>query len=601
MGEYNKSSEYGINQNCEYLKLPDEINSPENEYSDFGKEFNISEENEYNSLETTEKENIHSIEKKIHNSYRNIMKLGATAVAVFVLSTLMVNSGGDTLFGFSYTDGNINNGNTIKNVINDRYNLDDSDGKGKESSDIPDADNANYTMKLVKVTDETYSSVVAVSDNLLIACKNSKWGLIDGSGKVVKDFTYDAAMVLKYDFIGYVLVSNNSNGSTQQIYDSDNNLVYTRECEVNENIVGYTEDYVHIRKVRSEEEIKRTKGNYDVTTEVGEFTVRGDGSLIDKDTYVYLKNGQVINEFSIDGMDYYRQEFKKMTEEGWTQNSIYYWKKGGTSRTYYGFVRAYAGSSSVINGYIIPAMMGDFYYKVENGNLIIEPIEITSNEEGLVRCRCYVSGNLIYIDLYSPAKGRFTWPYAELKKSYLYNVETKQEQEIATFDSISSFMNYECGNPNEKYTLFSRNGYIFGIIKEKGQPAGDNSYYLIKKLYAISKNDISNKISIDVDDIISSYTKNDKEILFVKKGNKYGYITDDNYNKVRLYTYDASDFSEDGYAIVSDSRRYSDIIDTNFNVVGRTDFGVYSIAYCNYFIKKEFGNEHSLYRLEKIR
>ncbi len=613
MGEYNKSNEYGINPDCEYSALPEEINKPGNEYNNSAKEFNFSWEAEYNKSEDAKQQDFQSIGKKNQKSLRNIMKLGATAVAVFVLSTLMVNNGGDTLFGFSYTNDYINKGNMKNEISDNTYKPDDSSGKGKGTSEIPDADNANYTVKLVKVSDETYSDVTAVTDNLLVASKNGKWGLIDGSGKVVKDFIYDSAMVFKYDFIGYVLVTNNSDGSTQQIFDSDNKLVYTRECEPNENIIGYTEGYVHIRKDRTKEEIARTKNNLNESNQVGEYLVYGDVSTVDKDVYVYIENGQIISEISIDGMDYYRvrekeekekkekEEQKRLEKQNNKSNSYgaFYGSNSGASCVFY--IRDYDGSPSVANGYIIPYTYGDYYYKMEAGKAEYITIEIPKESGEEVRCRQFVSSNYIYVDLYEMNKGKASSPYASLERSYLYNVETKEAVQVDTVDNVSDFSSMKYGEIYNKSELFSKGGYMFGIINERGEPAGNNSYYVVKKLYALNKDNVSAKITTNVDEVLSSYIIGDKEILFVKKDNKYGYVTNNDFNNIKWYVYDASDFSESGYAIATDTSQYNDIIDTDFNVVGRVEKGTYSMAHCNYYLKEVTYNTYTLYRLEKIK
>lgn len=611
MGEYNKSNEYGINPDCEYSALPEEINKPGNEYNNSTKEFNISGEAEYNRSEDAKQQDFQLIGRKNQKSLRNIMKLGATAVAVFVLSTLMVNNGGDTLFGFSYTNDYINNGNVKNEILDNTYKPDDSSGKGKGTSEIPDADNANYTVKLVKVSDDTYSGVTAVTDNLLVASKNGKWGLIDGSGKVVKDFIYDNASVFNYDFIGYVLVTNNSNGSTQQIFDSDNKLVYTRECEPNENIIGYTEGYVHIQKSRTEEEIARTRGKYDVVTQVGEFSVHGDESTVDKDTFVYIANGQVINEFSIDGLDDIRQMQKETQSNNKTKtNDEQQTKSSGSSRivgnnsganTSFGNIRAYNGSTDVINGYII-IWHDNYYYKIEGSTPIFSKIEITLGDREIVGTRRFVSSGLLYIDVYDANIAKSTNPRGECKRSYIYNMETKQVQETVKYDNLSAFGCFKYGEQSEKYTIFSESGYMFGIINETEKISGTNGYSTKKKFYAINKNDLSIKIAINIGEVLSSYRTGDKEILFVVKDDRYyGYIVNDDFENIKWYVYDASDFSESGYAIAADKPQYNNIIDTDFNVVGRVEKGTYSMAYCNYFVKKDENNTYTLYRLEKIK
>lgn len=612
MGEYNKSNEYGINPDCEYSTLPEEINKPGNEYNNSAKEFNFSGEAEYNKSEDAKQQDFQSIGKKNQKSLRNIMKLGATAVAVFVLSTLMVNNGGDTLFGFSYTNDYINNGNVKKEISDNTYKPDDSSGKGKGTSEIPDADNANYTVKLVKVSDDTYSGVTAVTDNLLVASKNGKWGLIDGSGKIVKDFIYDNAGVFNDDFIGYVLVTNNSNGSTQQIFDSDNKLVYTRECESNENIIGYTEGYVHIQKSRTEEEIARTRGKYDVVTQVGEFSVHGDQSTVDKDTYVYINNNQIVSEFSIDGMDWFRNETtqenqstqqNQNTGNGNNTGGIYGTNTGVS--TSFGQCRVYSGSSDVTEGYIVPRMAGSFYYKVEEGKIeriLIKNVSDDRNDVGMFRCRGCISDGLIYMDLYSTSGGKWTSPYSEYKKSYLYDVKTEELKEIDKFSDFYYFYYQKQDNENVEKKLFSESGYMFGIIKETEKISGTNGYSTKKKFYAINKNNLSEKIAINIGEVISSYRTSDKEILFVVKDDRYyGYIVNDDFENIKWYVYDASDFSESGYAIAADNPQYNNIIDTDFNVVGRVEKGTYSIAYCNYFVKKDENNTYTLYRLEKIK
>ena len=527
MGEYNKSNEYGINPDCEYSALPEEINKPGNEYDNSTKEFNFSAEAEYNKSEDAKQQDFQSIGKKNQKSLRNIMKLGATAVAVFVLSTLMVNNGGDTLFGFSYTNDYINNGN-VKNEISDNtYKPDDSSGKGKGTSEIPDADNANYTVKLVKVSDETYSGVTAVTENLLVASKNGKWGLIDGSGKVVKDFIYDSAGVFNYDFIGYVLVTNNSNGSTQQIFDSDNKLVYTRECEPNENIIGYTEGYVHI--LNNKENSQGLKG---------------------ENTYVYIKDSRVVNEFKI-------------------YNST-------------------SDCSDVINGYITPFYNTNqnVFYKVEDGNSIAMEIEINVEMSERILCESIILSDRMIVGVYKYPN------YTNIVKGYIYNVKTKEAKEMIG-GTISGGMLYSLYSEYEKseynITLTSLKGYIY------------RRYWVDKKseMYVININDPLNKKKVDIDLVNKAYRIGDKEILHVRKNDKYGYVIDGDFDNVKFYSHNATLFSKNGYAIVSDDETY--IIDTDFNVVSKIETGIYDYIKCNYFVKKDENNTCTLYRLEKIK